>query len=100
MSKRGLNGTGTVGTAGTPSGTYQAIVLLVVHMAFNPHLDTNMAKVANCVKDLIILRVVRDNISNLAGDISLGIGINLVFRPRNQNQLKKNKIHWQGNMSF
>ena len=54
VSKRGLNGTGTVGTAGTPSvwnfslddliGTHQAIVVLVLHMAFNPRLDTNMAK--------------------------------------------------------
>ncbi len=78
ISKRGLNGTGTVGTAGTPSvwncnpddliselvpglrlllsvglwfGTHQVIVLLVVHMAFNPRLDTNMAKLTICVKD-------------------------------------------------
>ena len=27
--------------------------LQVVHMAFNPHLDTNMAKFAICVKDYI-----------------------------------------------
>ena len=46
VSKRALNGTGTVSTAGTPR------VLLVVHMAFNPRLDTNMAKLAICVKDL------------------------------------------------
>ena len=56
--------TGTVGTAGTPAvwncsmddyfqlsglwfGTHQAIVLLVVHMAFNPRLDTNMAKLSS-----------------------------------------------------
>ena len=32
-------------------GTHQAIVLLVVHMALNPRLDTNMAKLAICVKD-------------------------------------------------
>ncbi len=69
VSKWGLNGTGTVGTACTPSVwncntgdlklsglwfvTHQAIVLLVVHMAFNPHLDTNMAKLAICVKDYV-----------------------------------------------
>ena len=31
--------------------THQAIVLLVVHMAFNPRLDTNMAKLSICVKN-------------------------------------------------
>ncbi len=41
---QGLNGTGTVGTAGTPvvwvCNLDDLTVLLVVHMAVNPHLDT------------------------------------------------------------
>ena len=32
-------------------GTHQAMVLLVVHMAFIPCLDTNVTKLAICVKD-------------------------------------------------
>ncbi len=55
VSKRGLNGTGTVGTAGTPHvwncNPDDAIVLLAVHMAFNPRLDTNMAKFSIFVSD-------------------------------------------------